>query len=71
MFKFLIILIFLTSIACSSSKFASNMAMDERFEVAMKLLEKGDYLRAKTYLTEYGSIRINGKPDTYLLIGRI
>ena len=70
MIKFVILLILLTSIACSSHKFASNMAMDERFEVAMKLLEKGDYLGAKTQFTilvlNYPGTQIADKAQFYL-----
>ncbi len=68
--KYLIILILLTSVACSSHKFASNMAMDERFEEAMKLLEKGEYLGAKTQFTilvlNYPGTKIADKAQFYL-----
>ena len=41
----------LTALACSSSKIKPNMTPEERLEVAKKMLEKGDYLRAKTQFT--------------------
>ncbi len=39
---------FLLLIACSSNKFKANMSSDERFQLAKELLDKGDFLPAKT-----------------------
>ncbi len=48
---FVLLLFLFTGLACSSSKIRPNMTPEERLEVAKKMLEKGDYLQAKTQFT--------------------
>ena len=68
--KLIIAIVLLMGLACSSSKFASNMPMEDRFKAAMELLEKGDFLRAKNQFTilvlNYPGTHIADKAQFYL-----
>ena len=67
-FVLLLTLLFLA--ACSSAKFKANMAADERFQLAKELLDKGDYLPAKTQfqilVLNYPGTQIADKSQFYL-----
>lgn len=66
--SFVLFIVF--SIGCSSNKINPNVTPDERFDIAMKLLEKGNYLRARTQFQiltlNYPGTKIADKSQFYL-----
>lgn len=63
-------LVWMLVIGCSSNKMNPNMTPEERFDVAMKYLKKGDYFRARTQFQilvfNYPGTRIADKAQFYL-----